>query len=243
MSKKTLKSTLEDLEIKEIKKSLVKFQNNHSEMAKYLGLKRTTLLMKMKKYKIFDQFVEKKIIKLLFIFLFFFGCSTQKDLVKDAFINNAPIVEPIILPASGYIKVTCSGCASYYKNKLPIIELKLNSIVQGDCFKKSMQPKIDMTNGLTSDQVTTKIVSAKETANIIFYYKRFSKAVGYENGDGNIYANTKFWSGYGICNMVSNVTHEVTHKLGFSHNGNSPAGNENTVPYRANAAIESCCKD
>lgn len=82
----------------------------------------------------------------------------------------------------------------------------------------------------TSAQIAETIRNAGEVKiNVGFYRGWFwSRAIAYEQ-DGAIYFNTRKF-GYGA-GGVENVAHEVMHALGYSHRGNSPAGNENTVPW------------
>lgn len=62
-----------------------------------------------------------------------------------------------------------------------------------------------------------------------FYSKWWTRAIAYED-DGVIYFNTrKARNGAG---SPGNIAHEVMHVMGYSHNGNSPRGQTNTVPYR-----------
>lgn len=56
----------------------------------------------------------------------------------------------------------------------------------------------------------------------------WSKAIAFEE-NGEVWFNTRK-EAYGAGGL-NNVIHETMHALGFSHNGNSAIGNENTVPY------------
>lgn len=94
----------------------------------------------------------------------------------------------------------------------------------------------------TSAQVAETIRSAGEVkVNVGFYRGWFwSRAIAYEQ-DGAIYFNTRKF-GYGA-GGVENVAHEVMHALGYSHRGNSPAGNENTVPWKVGQMAAQFIKD
>jgi hypothetical protein len=83
----------------------------------------------------------------------------------------------------------------------------------------------------TPGQVATTLELATEVNIKIGFYRGWfwSKAIAYEQ-DGAIYFNTRK-EAYGA-GSVGNIVHEIMHALGFSHNGNSPAGNTNAVPWR-----------
>lgn len=89
-------------------------------------------------------------------------------------------------------------------------------------------PRFDDTTD-TPDQ----IASALERAGTIpisvgFYWGLFTKAIAYEENNC-VYFNTRKWA-YGA-GSPGNVAHELMHRLGYVHNGNSAQGNQNTVPY------------
>jgi hypothetical protein len=91
-------------------------------------------------------------------------------------------------------------------------------------------PGFDFTSS-TPAQVGDVLEDAGDVVIKVGFYKGWwwSRAIGYEQ-DGAIYFNTRK-EAYGA-GGVGNIAHEVMHFLGFSHDGNSPAGQENTVPWR-----------
>lgn len=83
---------------------------------------------------------------------------------------------------------------------------------------------------VSADDVGTTIERAGEVRIKVGFYSSFwTRAIAYE-ANGEVHFNTrKERSGAG---GIGNVAHEVMHVLGFKHRGNSPSGNENTVPWR-----------
>lgn len=62
--------------------------------------------------------------------------------------------------------------------------------------------------------------------NLIMYYNRFSKVVGYVMGDNfNVWLNRKFF--ISPLKIASNLNHEGLHNLGFSHYGKKSS----SIPY------------
>lgn len=90
--------------------------------------------------------------------------------------------------------------------------------------------KFDFTSD-TPRTVATRLEKAGTVKIRVGFYTGWwwSKAIAYEDG-GAIYFNTRK-EAYGA-GGVGNIAHEFMHALGYSHNGNSPAGQENTVPWR-----------
>jgi hypothetical protein len=125
---------------------------------------------------------------------------------------------------------------------IPEIEKAVNEVIRTKCFEDVFNtPKnIQMNNNMSAQEIVIKIRTTKVKTTMSYYRNRFSRVVGYEKGDGKIYANRKYWDFFKLKSKVSNVAHEATHLMGFKHNGNSPKGNENTVPYITNAAVEAC---
>lgn len=84
----------------------------------------------------------------------------------------------------------------------------------------------------TAAQVADKIENAGEVQiNVGFYSSLFTRAIAYE-ADGGVYFNTRKEK-YGA-GSVGNIVHETMHAppFNYQHNGNSPVGNQNTVPWR-----------
>lgn len=91
-------------------------------------------------------------------------------------------------------------------------------------------------SGDTPLQVSEKLAAAGDVKiNVGFYSKLLTLAIAYEEDDA-VFFNTRKES-YGA-GGVGNIAHEVMHAMGYSHNGNSARGNENTVPYRIGEWIE-----
>lgn len=93
---------------------------------------------------------------------------------------------------------------------------------------RAMSPKIEHTSDSWQD-VLTNIENAGEIVVVFGLYSRWwTRAIAYEQ-NGAVYFNTRKESrGAG---SVWNVMHEVLHVLGYHHLGNSPSGNEHSIPY------------
>lgn len=91
-------------------------------------------------------------------------------------------------------------------------------------------PKFDFCDK-TPDQVADHLERMDHVTISVGFYKGWfwSRAIAYEEND-QVWFNTRK-EAYGA-GGAPNLAHETMHKLGYRHNGNSPAGNENTVPWR-----------
>lgn len=88
--------------------------------------------------------------------------------------------------------------------------------------------------------ISNKLLDTKEiTICVGFYRKWLTRAIAYEQ-NGAVYFNVcKEGRGAG---SPGNLAHEVMHALGYSHNGNSPAGNQYTVPWWVGNEVEKFLK-
>lgn len=93
--------------------------------------------------------------------------------------------------------------------------------------------------GLTNQQIYTFFMDGRETLQqntpnemnfyLSLYYKRYSKVIGWTNGDINtININWKFFKGFRPSDVAGNLAHEWTHKLGFGHKS---AAEHDSAPY------------
>lgn len=130
------------------------------------------------------------------------------------------------------IEIVFEGGSSYWKQKVTRNALYVGSILSTPAFiqKVAAHRGFDFTKD-TAAQVADKIAK-KPVAKIKvgFYYNRwFTRAIAYEE-NGAVYINTAKES-YGAGGW-GNIMHELMHALGYSHNGNSPSGQANTVPWQ-----------
>lgn len=93
--------------------------------------------------------------------------------------------------------------------------------------------------GLTNTQIYERFMEGKEdlqpnTPNemnffLKLYYKRWSKVIGWTNGDINtININWKFFKNFKPSDVAGNLAHEWIHKLGFGHKN---AKEHDSAPY------------
>lgn len=120
----------------------------------------------------------------------------------------------------------------YWRSKIMENSNRAARILSDPAFLAKIRawPKFDFTNSTPAEIADQLALSPTIRIRVGFYRGWFwSKAIAYED-HGAIYFNTRK-AAYGA-GSVGNIAHELMHALGFSHNGNSPAGNENTVPWR-----------
>lgn len=188
----------------------------------------------------------------LFYILFLISCSNLRhkpDLNAPTETAPEPLPTPETQPESnlGRIDIDCDNtCTTEEKKQLIILTDLVNQVWWGKCFKDYfMEKETFYFTSMGSKQIIDALRDGNIKTTLTYFYKRKnpftgSVVVGFENGDGKIHANRYAWSGLNTEEKVSNIVHELTHQKGFKHDGNSYKGNENTVPYQANEAVESC---
>lgn len=185
----------------------------------------------------------KKTLNVVFA-LFLASCASKKMTPEPMFLA------PVVVSGSHAEKILDLKCGKTCtdKEKIEAIEIEkvVNEILKGGCFHDELsKKKIDQTKD-NAETVSKKIKSAKVTRELAFFSKRrnpFTRSivVGYEAGDGKIHANRIAWRDFDICEKSGNVAHEFTHAIGYSHRGNFPKGNENTIPYLSGEIAIKCC--
>jgi len=117
-----------------------------------------------------------------------------------------------------------------------IIEAVLNS----ESFKErvinyqhsSGQRRYAANRGMTNEQIYQFLMSGREILggdatpgemnfDVRYYYRGWSKVIGYTNPGKNnlININGRFYTGYDLSSVASNLVHEWIHLMGFSHEG------------------------
>lgn len=102
--------------------------------------------------------------------------------------------------------------------------------------KISAFPVFDFTAD-TPAQVADKIAGAGDvTISVGFFWNPFARDIAYEESGAVYFNRAKQSRGAG---SPGNIAHETMHALGFQHNGNSPLGQQNTVPWWVGNLVDS----
>jgi hypothetical protein len=166
--------------------------------------------------------------------------------------TQAVITVPVAVPPStSTVKpernITIVGNNSCNPNELkriPLIVDKMYSVIFSDDFmawmcNPSNRLDLEQTNGLTARQCVELLRTKQADAILAFYFSRLTSTVGYRNDGSNIiYCNRKFHNNFSILDEASNVTHEISHLMGFDHDFQNTSRRPYSFPYRINAAFD-----
>lgn len=116
-----------------------------------------------------------------------------------------------------------------------------DEVWRSDCLEdKIIGAKFTETNGLTNVQILDVVNHSAPTVGVVFFYGTYMqnyvwKTMGYENGDGNVYANSFYIDEpkeFGSLEL-----HEIAHDpLGFRHDGVFAT----SIPYQFNNFFDEC---
>lgn len=122
---------------------------------------------------------------------------------------------------------------------------KITEVYNSKCFSNFMLKRgLIQTNGKTPSEVIKHLITKKVNAELIWYYKRFSKVHGFtQPGVKWIKLNAKYHTGTTICDEGSNIAHEASHKIGYGHDFKATKRRPYSVPYSINSAFKACCKN
>lgn len=195
--------------------------------------------------------MKHQIYTIIIIQLFLFGCRSSGSLVPtNPEIVSSPVPNQTPFVGSGeVIKLECDAtCLDSEHKALTQIQAKLNDTLRSECFKAyfiSPQRRFKNALGLSGIQIVEKLQRAANLK-LSYYYNRWTKAVGYESADdfNVVHINRAKVGAWSTCELASLVAHERSHALGFFHDGNSPANNQDSIPYEINHSFEDagCCK-
>jgi uncharacterized protein YjaZ len=120
---------------------------------------------------------------------------------------------------------------------------KVHEVVKSDCFENViMSRELIQTGGLSNKQVVEKIRNSSFDMSLEMYRRNFSRVNGYTYPNSkNVWLNRKYHSGASICAVASNLAHEYSHKIGFSHDYKPNKSRPYSTPYSINYAFEVCC--
>jgi hypothetical protein len=125
----------------------------------------------------------------------------------------------------------------YWQSKITASAVRASNVLSDPAFiaKVRAVPKFDYT-GDTPGQVADAIAQAGDIpVNVSFYSKLFTRAIAFEDNQGVHFNVCKEKYGAG---SAGDLAHEFMHRLGYQHNGNAAAGNENTVPYLIGSMVD-----
>lgn len=103
----------------------------------------------------------------------------------------------------------------------------------------------------TNEQIYKHLISSAEILipaennqmdlTVKMYYS-WKNTVGYTYpSDMIVYTNSKFYNKFSPCEVASNLVHEWTHKMGYTHSKQWNKDRDFTVPYGHNTIIEKLC--
>jgi hypothetical protein len=151
----------------------------------------------------------------------------------------------------GSVSITCLNCTKAQSSALPALLTKYQTIRDSAGFESYFlnQTKIDESQGLTNAQIVAKLRANPVKTTLSFYsvpwyLKPFHKECGADSSTGTISMKDSCYAAYTDCQKIAFFAHEISHYDSFTHNtaGNQESGNEHTVPYLDEYAIEANCK-
>lgn len=145
--------------------------------------------------------------------------------------------------------ITISAFVNHTSKEVDANSIAANKVEQtlnSECFSSELfKSELDMkqTNGLTKIELIHLIRSSKTNIELEMY-KSWKNTVGYTYASGDkIWMNRKFHDSFSECQKASNIGHELTHKLGMTHDLKVTKRRPFSVPYIVGSIIQKCCHD
>jgi len=181
----------------------------------------------------------KKQLLLITMLLTLVNCATNTV--------EGPKTPPAVTPVekTDLVKVlSTKGFTEKEKVKLNNYIPKMNETIDSECFKTFMVNRnIHTTQNKSNAEVVKHLRTSQVEIHLITYYKRWSKVHGYTYPNVNkIWLNRKYHAGASLCSEASNLAHELSHKLGYTHDFKATQRRPFSVPYSINAGFTACCK-
>lgn len=155
-----------------------------------------------------------------------------------------PRPAPVEIPSTPGSGIHFSPVRNYTFEETQVLivaESLANQLVKSQCFENFMVKRnlID-TNGKTALEVVQSL-KIDLTIPVEMYYKN-NNVVGYRTPPApDIYTNRKYHQGATACARASNLFHEWSHTVGYTHSYKATKTRPRSVPYSINAAVEVCC--
>lgn len=151
-----------------------------------------------------------------------------------------------VTTAAGMITVSIFAnhtVQEYEKNSIAI--QKVEETILGQCFEDEWHASNmdeNQLNGLSKVGAIQRIKGARTTIELESYYS-WVNTVGYTfESTKRIWMNRKFHNGFTTCQKAANLAHELTHKIGFTHDVKVTKRRPFSVPYMTGTIVSKCCK-
>jgi hypothetical protein len=183
----------------------------------------------------------KNILRLGFILVLAYGCASKapvKTELTNIISNETKEVNFVkVLSTKGFTEKEEQKLLEY----IPV----MNNTIASECFDNFIQarPGLHSTQNKSAAEVVQHLRTSTVEIHLITYYKRFSRVHGYTYPNVNkVWLNRKYHAGASLCSEASNLAHELSHKLGYTHSYKASKIRPFSVPYSINAAFKACCK-
>jgi hypothetical protein len=182
--------------------------------------------------------------KYLLLLLVFACSSIQKPIDSVIILDPQPLPTYEIKSSDIVTLASCQYCTDYELKKNQDAVIKVRETLRSQCFKDEWSKKsLIQTNSKTNQEVLDHLLSLNILLKLQMYRKAFSSASGFTYpSDEVIYLNRKFHDKWNACTIGSNLVHEASHKIGYSHDFNPSPTRPQTVPYSLNSVFDKCCQ-
>lgn len=182
------------------------------------------------------------LIRISFLLILAYSCASRKPVYESTVIstnssgNEAKVNLVKVLSTTGFSEAEEAKLKKY----IPV----MNNTIASKCFEDFIKarPGLHSTQDKNAVDVVKHLRTSKVKIHLITYYKRFSRVAGYTySNDNRIWLNRKYHAGASLCSEASNLAHEVSHILGYTHSYKASKSRPFSVPYSINAAFTACC--
>jgi hypothetical protein len=183
----------------------------------------------------------------LLLLLLAFSCASHVSQPTVPEVKPAPKeteTEVSSIPKPYLTVTSCTNCTPTQGIFIQEANKKLNETVNGSCFKSEVLA-FNFLKGWTlnrnNEEVLNSLVGADVKINTTMYYS-LKRVLGYTYPNVMTeWLNSRYLTGWGVCELASLLSHETSHKIGYDHSFNYVAERENSVPYALNTIIDKCC--
>lgn len=157
-------------------------------------------------------------------------------------VTPTPTPSSTVTPGSGVRFYPVTGYTAQEVEALVVAEKLSNDLLKSKCFETFMtKRRLIETGPRTPAQVVLHLRSTDLTIPVTMYQDD-SNTIGYRNPPAlDIFTNRKYHAGATACARASNLTHEWSHSVGYTHSKYALPSRPYSVPYSINAAFEVCC--